>query len=661
MRNENGRSRVVIEGVWPEIDGGRFPIKRVIGEQVQVEADAFTDGHDGVSCVLRYRQEGAAAWIELPMQPLGNDRWRAAFPVSALGRYRYSVRAWVDRFKTWSRDLAKRVEAGQDVRVDLRIGAALVEEARRRAAGEDARRLEAAAQALRAGGEAGVRAGLSSELAGLIWLHGERHFAADYARELEVVVDPLRARCGAWYEFFPRSAAPEPGRHGTLRDAERMLPYAAGMGFDVIYLPPIHPIGLQFRKGPNNTTSAGPDDPGSPWAIGSREGGHTEIHPQLGTLEDFRHFLASARELGLDIAMDIAFQASPDHPYVQQHRSWFRERPDGSIQYAENPPKKYQDIYPFDFESEDWQALWEELRRVFLFWIEQGVWIFRIDNPHTKPFAFWEWVIDTVKREHPQVIFLAEAFTRPKVLYRLAKLGFTQSYNYFPWRNTKAELTEFFTELNRPPLSEFLRPSLWTNTQDILTEYLQVGGRAGFMVRVALAATLGATYGIFGPAFELCVDQPLAPGKEEYLDSEKYALAHWDLDAPDSLRDYIARLNRIRRENPALQRNEGLRFHPVDNDQIIVYSKTTDELENIVLVAVNLDPHHTHAGWLELPLEQLGLDPRQPYQLHDLISDARYLWNGPRNFLQIDPRVSPAQVFRLRRRVRTERDFDYYM
>jgi starch synthase (maltosyl-transferring) len=661
MRNDNGRSRVVIEGVSPEIDGGRFPIKRVIGEQVRVEADAFTDGHDAVSCVLRYRREGAPDWSELPMQPLGNDRWRAAFPVSELGRYRYTVRAWVDRFKTWARDLGKRVEAGQEVQVDLLIGAALVEDAQRRASGEDARRLRAAAEALRAGGEAGVRAGLAPELAGLIWLHGERHFATDYERELEVVVDPVRARYGAWYEFFPRSAAAEPGQHGTFRDAERMLPYVASMGFDVIYLPPIHPIGTQFRKGRNNSTSAAPGDPGSPWAIGSPEGGHTEIHPQLGTLEDFRRFLARARELQIDIALDIAFQASPDHPYVQQHRSWFRERPDGTIQYAENPPKKYQDIYPFDFESEDWPALWEELRRVFTFWIEQGVWIFRIDNPHTKPFPFWEWVINTVKREHPQVIFLSEAFTRPKVLCRLAKLGFTQSYNYFPWRNTKAELTEFFTEWTRPPVSDFLRLSLWTNTQDILTEYLQFGGRAGFMVRAALAATLGATYGIFGPSFELCADQPLAPGKEEYLDSEKYELRHWDLDAPHSLRDYIARLNRIRRDNPALHRNEGLRFHPIDNAQMVAYSKATDDLENAILAVVNLDPHHAHAGWLELPLEQLGLDPRQPYQLHDLLSDARYLWSGPRNYIQIDPAVSPAQVFRIRRRVRTERDFDYYM
>ncbi|GAB4199715.1 MAG: alpha-1,4-glucan--maltose-1-phosphate maltosyltransferase [Roseiflexaceae bacterium] len=661
MRVEEGRSRVVIEGVRPEIDAGRFPIKRVLGEQVVVEADAFTDGHDAISCMLRYRHENTPEWSELPMEPLGNDRWRAAFAVAELGRYCYTVQAWVDHFKTWSRDLAKRVEAGQEVTVDLQIGAELVEAAAKRARGEDANRLRSAAEALRRGGDAGVQAGLAPELAALVGRHAERRFATDYARDLAVVVDPLVARYGAWYEFFPRSCAAEPGQHGSFRDAERRLPYVAAMGFDVVYLPPIHPIGQQYRKGKNNRTSAEAGDVGSPWAIGAAEGGHTSIHPQLGTLEDFRRFRERAAELGIHLALDIAFQAAPDHPYVQQHRTWFRQRPDGSIQYAENPPKKYQDIYPFDFESEDWQGLWEELRGVFFFWLEQGVRIFRVDNPHTKPFPFWEWAINEIKRAYPDAVLLAEAFTRPKVLYRLAKLGFSQSYNYFPWRNTKQELTEFFTELTRTELREYLRPSLWPNTPDILPEYLQLSGRAGFMVRVALAATLGATYGIYGPAYELCADQPIAPGKEEYLNSEKYELKQWDLTAPGSLKDYIARLNRIRHDNPALHSNERLRFHQIDNDQLIAYSKSTPDLDNIVLTVVNLDPHHAHEGRLELPLEELGLDARQTYQMHDLLGDARYLWSGPSNYIRLDPHVSPAQVFRIRRRVRTERDFDYYM
>ncbi len=661
MRAEEGRSRVVIEGVRPEIDAGRFPIKRVLGEQVVVEADAFTDGHDAVSCVLRYRHERALEWSEQPMVPLGNDRWRAAFDVGELGRYRYTVRAWVDRFKTWSRDLAKRAEAGQQLDLDLCIGADLVEAAAQRAQGEEAAWLREAAGTLRRGGEASVRNALSPELAALVWRHAERRFATDYPRELAVVADPVVARYGAWYEFFPRSCASEPGQHGGFRDAERRLPYIAAMGFDVVYLPPIHPIGQQERKGKNNRTSTEPGDVGSPWAIGAGEGGHTHLHPQLGTLEDFRHFRDRAAELGIQLALDIAFQTAPDHPYVQQRRAWFRERPDGSIQYAENPPKKYQDIYPFDFESEDWHALWEELCGVCFFWLEQGVRIFRVDNPHTKPFPFWEWTISEIKRAYPDAVLLAEAFTRPKVLYRLAKLGFSQSYNYFPWRNTKQELTEFFTELTRSELREYLRPSLWPNTPDILPEYLQLGGRAGFMVRVALAATLGAAYGIYGPAYELCVDQPIAPGKEEYLNSEKYELKQWDLDAPGSLKDYIARLNRIRRENPALHSNERLRFHRIDHDQLIAYSKSTPDLDNIVLTVVNLDPHHTHEGRLELPLEELGLDVRQTYQMHDLLSDVRYLWSGPENTIRLDPHVSPAQVFRIRRRVRTERDFDYYM
>ena len=433
------------------------------------------------------------------------------------------------------------------------------------------------------------------------------------------------------------------------------------MGFDVLYLPPIHPIGRSFRKGRNNSPVAGPDDPGSPWAIGAAEGGHKAVHPQLGTLEDFRHLVARAAEHGIEVALDIAFQCSRDHPYVTEHPEWFRSRPDGTIQYAENPPKKYEDIFPFDFETAHWRELWDELKSVVEFWIEQGVRIFRVDNPHTKPFAFWEWLIGEVKRAHPETIFLAEAFTRPNVLYRLAKVGFTQSYNYFAWRNTKAELTQYLAELTQTPVREFFGPNLWPNTPDILPEYLQFGGPPAFATRLVLAATLGPSYGIYGPPFEQCVDRPLAPGREEYLDSEKYEIRHWDLERAGSLRSLIGQVNRIRHENAAFRSNTNLRFHHVDNDQLIAYSKSTEDLSSQVLVVVNLDPHHLQAGFVELPLHELKIDAHQPFQVHDLLTDARYLWHGPRNYVELRPERSQANIFAIRRRVRTEHDFDYYL
>ena len=560
-----GRNRVIIEGVAPEIDGGRFPIKRIIGDQVVVEADIATDGHDVISCALLYRREVDAEWTEAPMEPLGNDRWRGIFTVREIGRCRYTVRAWVDHFKTWARDLGKRVQAGQDVTVDLLIGAEMVEAASRAANPPYQGWLASFAEGLRAGGAGATQQALSAELARLMARHGERRYATTCDRELAVVVDRERARFGAWYELFPRSCAGEPGRHGTFRDVEERLPYVASMGFDVLYLPPIHPIGRSFRKGRNNSTVAAPEDPGSPWAIGAAEGGHKAVHPQLGTLEDFRRLVQRAREYDLELAMDIAFQCAPDHPYVTEHPEWFRRRPDGTIQYAENPPKKYQDIYPFDFETEQWRELWDELKSVVQFWVDQGVCIFRVDNPHTKPFTFWEWLITAIKRDYPEALFLAEAFTRPKVLYRLAKLGFTQSYNYFAWRNTKWELTQYLTELTQTQVREFFGANLWPNTPDILPEYLQFGGRPAHLARLILAATLGPTYGIYGPAYELCENRPLAPGREEYLDSEKYEIKTWDIDRPDSLRRLIGRVNQIRRDNPAFRANHNLRFHEVDN------------------------------------------------------------------------------------------------
>ena len=658
---QEGRYRVVIERVAPEIDAGRFPIKRTVGEIVCVEADVFADGHDSVACVLQYRKEDSPDWHEIPMQPLANDRWGAEFQVTEIGRYRYTVTGWVDHFISWCHDLGKRIDP-EDIEIALRVGAYLLEEAAARAKRSDAAWLKKKARVLAHGEDMAQRRdlALSEDLAHMMARYADRSLATTYDRELKVVVDDARARFSSWYELFPRSWGPA-GRHGTFKDVERQLTYVADMGFDVLYFPPIHPIGRSHRKGPNNTLAVGPTDVGSPWAIGAAEGGHKSIHPELGTLEDFGCLVAKAKALGLEIALDIAFQCAPDHPYVKEHPAWFRWRPDGTVQYAENPPKKYQDIYPLHFETEDWRALYEELKSVFLFWIERGVRIFRVDNPHTKPFAFWEWLIGEIKREHPATIFLSEAFTRPKVMQRLAKLGYTQSYTYFCWRNTKEELSAYLTELTRTEVREYYRPNLWPNTPDILTEYLQFGGRPAFQARLVLAATLAANYGIYGPAFELCENTPREPGSEEYLNSEKYEIRQWDRDRADSLRGFIARINRIRRENPALQSDWGLRFHPVDNDELICYSKVTTDLSNAILVIVNLDPYHAQTGWVELPLGEFELDPDRPYQLHDLLSDARYLWHGARNFVALEPNVAAAHVFRLRRRVRTERDFDYYL
>ncbi|TRZ94690.1 MAG: alpha-1,4-glucan--maltose-1-phosphate maltosyltransferase [Rhodocyclaceae bacterium] len=654
-----GRLRAVIERVRPEIDGGRYPAKRTVGEEVVVDADIFADGHDQLRGLLLHRPAGAKAWTEVAMTSLGNDRWQAGFQVAAPGRHEYTVIAWADRFLTWRHDLARRLDAA-DIVAAVEAGIVLVEDAANHS-GAAATELRRWAAELAAADTPAAKQALAQNaiLANLMAANAERLLVTEYGRILEVTVDIERARFSAWYELFPRSCLAGDASHGSFAGVMERLPDIAAMGFDVLYLPPIHPIGRAFRKGPNNSLAAGPDDPGSPWAIGAAEGGHCDILPELGSAEDFRLLVTAARERGLEIAMDIAYQCSPDHPWVTEHPEWFRHRPDGSIQYAENPPKKYQDIYPLDFESEDWQALWNELKAVIDHWIGEGVRIFRVDNPHTKPFPFWEWLIGGIKAEHPEVIFLAEAFTRPKIMHRLAKLGFTQSYTYFAWRNTQRELIDYFTELARHDSREYFRPNLWPNTPDILPEFLQYGGRPGFLLRVALAATLGASYGIYGPAYELMDHEPIRPGSEEYLDSEKYQLRHWDLGRPDSLRDYIARLNRIRRENPALQSDWNLAFHAVDNPLMLCYSKTAGD-DTLVMVA-NLDPHHVQAGWIDLPLAALGVPSDKPYQAHDLLSGAHFLWQGSRNFVSLDPQASPLHILRLRRRLRSEHDFDYFL
>ena len=664
MELPDGRSRVIIENVTPEIDGGTFAAKRVCGERVIVEADIFADGHEMISGMLLFRREAEKKWHETALKLVVNDRWRADFRVDEIGRYRYTLAAWIDRFQSWRRDLQKRAEVDEHSELDILTGALIIEPAARRASASDKKKLLEAIELLRdedTSLSTKLTAALSDDLLELVQRYPDRGGDTRYGKELAVVVDCEKARFSAWYEMFPRSSAVEPGVHGTFKDCERLLSYVASMGFDTLYLPPIHPVGYTHRKGKNNSITAAADDPGSPWAIGSAEGGHKSIHPQLGTVEEFRSFVAKAESLDLEVALDLAYQCSPDHPYVCEHPKWFRWRPDGTVQFAENPPKKYQDIYPLDFTTEEWRALWEELKSIVEFWREQGIRIFRVDNPHTKPLPFWQWLIDTVKQDHPEVIFLAEAFTRPKVMYRLGKLGFTQSYSYFTWRNTKAEITEYFQELTQTEVREYFRPNLWPNTPDILPEYLQFGGRAAFMLRLVLAATLSGNYGIYGPAFELLENRPREAGSEEYLDSEKYEIKHWNRESADSLKDFITRINKIRKDNPALKCDWSLCFHEIDNEQMVCYTKRTEDLGNIILVVVNLDPHHVQSGWVRIPLEPLQLAATDSYQAHDLLTGARFLWHGARNYVQLDPKNGPAHILRLRRRIRREQDFDYFM
>ena len=672
------RRRVIVEGVRPEVDGGRFPAKRTIFEPLVVEADVFTDGHEALSGHLLWCYERDRRWREEPLEFLGNDRWRAAFTPDKLGHYRYTIEAWLDPFKGWRRDMEKRLAAYQEVRIDLQMGAHLIAAAAQRASGSDARSLARVAESV--GNDSldvtqRIQLALSEEVNTLASRHPDRTHATRYDRELELVVDPVRARYSAWYELFPRSTASTPGAHGTFADVERWLDYVEELGFDTLYLPPIHPIGETKRKGRNNREVAEPGEPGSPWAIGSHEGGHQAIHSQLGTLDDFRRLVQTARDRGIEIALDIAFQVAPDHPYVRDHAEWFRTRPDGTIQYAENPPKKYEDIYPFDFENSDWRGLWNELYEIFAFWIDQGVRTFRVDNPHTKTFGFWAWCVERLREKDPEVVLLSEAFTTPRRMERLAKLGFHQSYTYFAWRTTKRELLTYFQELTQTDVAEYFRPSLWPNTPDILTEYLQTGGRPAFANRLVLAATLSSLYGIYGPAYELMEHLPREPGSEEYLDSEKYQIRQYDIDRPDSLRHLIARINRIRRENPALHDNRTLRFHAVhfegrESDHLLAYSKSSAAApisptgralyvyesfsppppgprNNVIVTVVNLDVHESRRGWVELPLRELGILSDRSYTVHDLLSDQQFTWHGAWNYVEVDPHVVPAHIFRI--------------
>jgi len=660
MKPHEGRKRVIIEEITPQVDCGRYPAKRILRDAVTVTAAVFGDGHDHVSGRLLYRPASEKDWRHTPLKPLTNDLWSATFTVDQLGDWHYTVEAWIDHFDTWCADLRKRLAAqpdaekpgfsteSQDIPLALRTGVLLLEQTALRAKNPDGKLLaETAAdlQRLAESNAAKYEYPLSAEIATLVAQYPDLTLATRYPQELHLWVDRERARYSSWYELFPRSTSPDPARHGTFADVQMLLPSIAEMGFDVLYLPPIHPIGAAFRKGPNNSVTSAQDDPGSPWAIGSKEGGHKSIHSQLGTLSDFKALVSSVRDLGMELALDIAFQCSPDHPWVAEHPGWFVHRPDGSIQYAENPPKKYQDIYPLNFESKNWRGLWEALRDVFTYWIRQDVRIFRVDNPHTKGLPFWEWCITEIHKKHPDAIFLAEAFTRPHVMYALAKAGFTQSYTYFTWRNKKDEIQQYFEEISKPPVTDFFRPNLWPNTPDILHAELQTGARPAFMQRLILAATLGANYGLYGPAFELCENAPAKPGSEEYLNSEKYEIRQWDRSAAHSLAPLITLINRIRRDNPALQSDGSLHFHSVDNPNILCYSKSSGH--NRILVAINLNPMQEQAGWIDLDLKQLAVPHNENFGIEDLLTGVRYEWHDRSNYVALRPDVMPAHIFRL--------------
>jgi starch synthase (maltosyl-transferring) len=639
--------RIVIEAVHPELDCGRYAVKREAGDMLEVSADIFKDGHDAISAAIRYRAEDESEWRQVAMHFIDNDRWSGSFRLERNARYLYTIVAWTDVFLTWVTELRKKYDAGQEVMSEMLEGLRIVTTAAKRAPPEERARIHALLAEVRGGETLAERLAvmLDEEMLDLITRHPDVEDLTEYEHVLPVQVDRVRARFAAWYEIFPRSMSDDPNRHGTWDDVIPKMPYVREMGFDVLYFPPIHPIGLAHRKGKNNTLGAGPDQPGSPYAIGSPEGGHTAIHPELGSLEEFRRMVAAAHEHGLEIALDFAIQVSPDHPYAREHPDWFYVRPDGTIKYAENPPKKYQDIYPLNFYGKSWEAQWREWRNVIAFWVEQGVKIFRVDNPHTKPVQFWEWMIRDIQRDHPEVIFLSEAFTRPKMMRVLAKAGFTQSYTYFTWRNHKQELTEYFKELTQGPMKEYFRGNLFPNTPDILPFFLQEGGRAAFMVRAVLATTLSSVYGIYS-GFELCENTPLAPGKEEYLNSEKYEIKAWDWDRPGNIRPLITRLNRIRREHAALQEYDSLRFHHADDEHILFYCKMLPDRGDAVFVAVNLDPHGAHEATLHFPLDQLGIGWGDSWEADELLDGYTWYWHGPSQRITLSPET-PARIWRV--------------
>jgi starch synthase (maltosyl-transferring) len=642
-------ARIIIAQVRPQLGCGRYAIKRIAGEQLRIAADILKEGHDTLAAEVRFRLASTGAWQHQPLTYSYNeDEWSATIPLDAIGTVEYTVAAWTDHFSSWTDELRRKTGAGINVGSELLEGEALVRETARRAPPDVAAQLLRDADQLHAAESQTdkVEIALSPELAALIAPNEARADLTVYDKTLRVTVDRERARFGAWYELFPRSQGTIPGQPATFREAVAHLPRVRDLGFDAVYLPPIHPIGVTNRKGRNNSLVAEPGDPGSPWAIGNQYGGHDAVNPELGTLEDFDAYVAAAHALGLEIVLDFAIQCSPDHPWVRDHPEWFRHRPDGTIKYAENPPKKYEDIVALDMWCADHLTLWQELKRIVLHWVNHDVKIFRVDNPHTKPIAFWEWLIAEVKRDHPDVIFLAEAFTRPKRLQELAKIGFTQSYHYFTWRNTRREIEEYLLDLTSTEQAEYLRPNFFANTPDILTEFLQTGGRPAFKIRAALAATLSPTYGIYS-GFELIENVPLHPGREEYLNSEKYEVRVRDWQAPGNLNAYIRRLNEIRNENPALRLWTNIAFHDADNEAILSYSKQTPNGANRLLIVANMDPFHTQAAWIHLDGAALGLSHDSHYTVHDLLTGARWVWLGTAGWVQLDPNNEPVHIFRI--------------
>ncbi len=638
-------ARVVIERVSPELDGGRYAVKRIVGDTVAISVDILKDGHDVVAACIRYCRPGESAWLTAPLVfDFDAERWHGQIDVDAPGAWRFCIEAWPDPFATWRADLRKRLDAEQDIKSDLLEGAAFVAER----AKSGVRALQAAQSVLADPSlpleqrlEVAFSAELSEDMQGpqtaeSVTRHAER----------TIYVDRPLAVFGSWYELFPRSETKESHTHGTFRSATARLASLETLGFDVLYLPPIHPIGVSKRKGRNNNPECEPGDLGSPWAIGGKEGGHTAVHPQLGTLQDFEDFVAAAKRHHLEIALDFALQCSPDHPWITEHPEWFFVRGDGTLRYAENPPKKYEDIYPLNFWCDDRVGLWTACRDVLLFWIARGVRIFRVDNPHTKPFAFWHWCIQEIQSKHPEVLFLAEAFTRPKRMRNLGKLGFSQSYTYFTWKNTTEELTEYVTELAHSEMAEYYRPNFFANTPDILHEYLQEGGRPAFRVRLLLAATLSPTYGIYS-GYELCENVPLRPGSEEYLNSEKYEVRVRDYDAPGNLNAEIESINRLRRENPALQQLSNITFLQSDSEQILAFHKSAPG--NDLIIVANVDPHNAHETMIDVPLAALGIGESEPYAVTDLLTGERYPWQGPRAYVRLDPKEKVGHLLRVER------------
>lgn len=637
-----GQTRVIIENVQPQVDGGLFPAKRTVGESVEVTAEIFGDGHDHLRAFLLYKKAGDKDWNRKELASTGNDVWTARFIAAQKGEYVFTIMAWIDHLETWYDGFRKKADAKVDVHLELTEGAILL-----RSLPGKSPEVEKAAVILdgKTNYPEAIAFVLGREFGDLVHHNPLVSFEARYEKELKVVVEHKKANFSSWYELFPRSASLEK-KHGTFKDVIRLLPRIHAMGFDVLYLPPIHPIGKINRKGKNNNVRALPGEPGSPWAIGSDEGGHKAIHKELGTLEEYKSLIREARQYGIDIALDIAFQCAPDHPYVKEHPDWFRQRPDGTIQYAENPPKKYQDIYPFNFESTDWKALWEELRSVITYWIDQGVKIFRVDNPHTKPIRFWQWAIEEINREYEDVIFLSEAFTKPRVMASLGKVGFTQSYTYFTWRVTKHELTEYMNELVFGPSRNYFRPNFWPNTPDILPYHLQHQGENIFIIRLALAATLSSNFGIYGPVYEFCENIPV-PGKEEYMDSEKYEIREFDWKKTNRMTDIISILNKARKSHPALQSTWNLQFCFIENPDLIAYIKATDDLSDIIMVVVNLDPHSREHGFVQIPKWKLKLSDNMNLKMHDLITDEQYTWTQEWNYIELDPFKMPFHLFKV--------------